>query len=599
MWYRSFSQRCSLWILLAGACWSSATMIRANDPDSKVEAVQLVAKALEAEAKGELVQREQLLAEASSLSANLSSANWYRGKIMNGKGYWESIEQCVDATKEQATLDVYEQLRATKSNDVNGHWEMARWCAQRQLVEQCRAHLLSIININPDHQAARSALGFQLVGTEWIGPDKLTELAAQSQTASLSRSKYGAQIKKLIATILRSNDPQLQLQASAELAEITDPLAIPAMEAAARSSDGAAKLVVNWLKKIDSPSASQSLARIALLHPTTDVRDVAVEGLKDKPLFDFVPQLLESLTGPIQATLVPAFDRRGNLTGYRQAFAKEIMNENRILLVDRALTSRGRTEFRRSDPLNTMLQQMAQAEIALDATSRVGDARQENREIQARNRSVVSLIADITGREFPRVPQDVWKWWDEYNESNYQAYKPARYRRDSLSFEVPQYSTAAVSGECFVAGTLISTQRGLRPIEKMAVGDMALSRNARTGELCWKPVIVCTTRPPEPTVLLQVDESKLQCTGGHLLWVSGKGWTRASQIEQGDILHTASEPAVVLKAQKAEAAQTFNLEIAENHTYFAGESRVLSHDVTPRGSSRDLVPGQRSLALAE
>jgi hypothetical protein len=272
------------------------------------------------------------------------------------------------------------------------------------------------------------------------------------------------------------------------------------------------------------------------------------------------------------------------------------MNENRVLLVDRTLTERGRSEFRRRDPLNTMVQQMAQSQLVADANTRGLDVDLENQEIALRNRKVVSLISELTDREFPNAPQDVWKWWDEHNQSNYQAFKPARYRRDALNFEVPEYSTPGFSGECFVAGTLITTQRGLRPIEKVAVGDMALSRNAKTGELCWKPVVVCTTRPPEPTVMLQVDEDKFRCTLGHLLWVSGKGWTKASEVKGGDILHTASEPAVVSEASKAESAQTYNLEVADNHTYFAGKCRILSHDVTPRGSSRDLVPGQTSLA---
>ncbi len=88
-------------------------------------------------------------------------------------------------------------------------------------------------------------------------------------------------------------------------------------------------------------------------------------------------------------------------------------------------------------------------------------------------------------------------------------------------------------------------------------------------------------------MVLSLDEGDLRCTTGHLLWVSGKGWTKASQIKQGDLLHTASQPALVMSVRQAADAPTFNLEVAENHSYFAGANRVLSHDVTPRGSSRD------------
>ncbi len=602
-----------LWQLLLGAslgCLPIAAAV-ASDPgltgktteQTTQRATELVAKALRAEADGELIQRDQLLSEASSVAKDLPQVNWFRGKLQDSRGNWLTIDESVDKASDQSLLDEYEKQRSKLSGTVQGHWQIATWCAQRRLAEQCRAHLNAIIKLEPDHSRARRALGFQLVEGEWISPEKISELTEQTQLAQQSLEKYGLQIKQLL-----SKDSSYD-SVSRSLAEINDPVAIPAMEMAASSmGDTAAKLVVEWLGKIDSPEASQSLTRFALNYPASAIRELATEQLRDKPVYDYMPELLAGLSKPIQATLVPATDRRGNLVGYRQAFAKEGMNENRVMLVDRGLTMRGLPELRESDSMNQIIQNMAQGQLVADANTRVNRVEAENIDIRNRNRQLVSLISDVTGKEFVNVPGDVWTWWDEYNETNYQDYKPARYRRESMSFEVPEYSASRmptggiefmgqsggrrVSGECFVAGTLISTQRGMRAVEQVEVGDMALSRNASTGELCWKPVIARTTRPPEPTLKLSVDDSQLQCTTGHLLWVSGKGWTKASQIKEGDLLHTAADPAVVTKVIKANVAPTFNLEIAENHTYFVGTSRVLSHDVTPRGASRDLVPGQ-------
>ena len=596
-----------LWQLLIVASLGCLPLATANSSDPGLtektteqvtqRATELVARALKAEAEGEIVQRDQLLSEASNLSKELPQVNWFRGKLQDSKGNWLSIDESVDKANDQNMLDEYEKQRSKLSDTVQGHWQIATWCAQRRLAEQCRAHLNAIIKLDPDHISARRVLGFQLVDGEWVGPEKIGELTEQTQLAQLSLEKYGLKIKQLL-----SKDSNYE-SVSRSLAEINDPVAIPAMEMAASSmGDTAAKLVVEWLGKIDSPEASQSLSRFALNYPASAIRDLATEQLRDKPVYDYMPELLAGLSGPIQATLVPATDRRGNLVGYRQAFAKEGMNENRVMLVDRGLTMRGRPELRARDSMNQLIQNMAQGQLATDATVRGNRVEAENTDIRSRNKQLVSLISDVTGKEFVNVPADVWTWWDEYNETNYQDYKPARYRRDAMTFEVPEYSGGIeptgrssggrASGECFVAGTLISTQRGMRAVEQVEVGDMALSRNASTGELCWKPVIARTTRPPEPTLKLSVDDSQLQCTTGHLLWVSGKGWTKASQIKEGDLLHTASDPAVVSKVSKAEVAPTFNLEIAENHTYFVGTSRVLSHDVTPRGVSRELVPGQ-------
>lgn len=599
-----------LWQLLLGAsigCLPIAAAV-ASDPgltekatkQTAQRATELVAKALRAEADGELIQRDQLLSEASSVAQDLPQVNWFRGKLQDSKGNWLSIDESVDKANDQSVLDEYEKQRSRLSDTVQGHWQMAIWCAQRRLAEQCRAHLNAIIKLDPDHSNARRVLGFQLVEGEWISPEKIVELTEQTQLAQQSLEKYGLKVKQLL-----SKDSNYE-SVTRSLAEIKDPLAIPAMELAASGmGDTAAKLVVEWLGKIDAPEASQSLTRFALNYPSDAIRELAAEQLRGKPIYDYMPELLAGLSGPIQATLVPATDRRGNLVGYRQAFAKEGMNENRVMLVDRGLTMRGRPELRARDSMNQLIQNMAQGQLATDAAVRGNRVEAENTDIRSRNKQIVSLISDVTGKEFANVPVDVWTWWDEYNETNYQDYKPARYRRDAMTFEVPEYSggisptgrsSGGRAGECFVAGTLISTQRGMRAVEQVEVGDMALSRNASTGELCWKPVIARTTRPPEPTLKLSVDDSQLQCTTGHLLWVSGKGWTKASQIKEGDLLHTAADPAVVSKVSKAEVAPTFNLEIAENHTYFVGSSRVLSHDVTPRGASRDLVPGQLQIS---
>ncbi|MFO0942669.1 MAG: polymorphic toxin-type HINT domain-containing protein [Pirellulales bacterium] len=571
----------------------------ANDGVNSTNPTGLVAQALEAEAKGELVQRERFLAQASSIAKNLPEVNWFSGKVRASNGKWLSIDESVDAASEHNLLNAYEKMRASKPDTIEGHLQLATWCATRTLTEQCEAHLNAIIKADPDHVGARNALGYRMVDNEWVAPEKLDELGRQAQVTQQSLTKYGAKIGQVFAISGKVE----QLKRS--LNEITSADAIPAMESIASNLiDRRTIAALVWINKFEEVESSQSLCRFALLHPSSDVRDEATKYLREKPIYDYMPELLNALSGPIQASLVPAFDRRGNMVGYRQAFTKEGMNENKIMLVDRSLTNGGRMEFRSRDPINVILQTMARGELVFDARSRDSQVASENIDIQARNRRIVSLISDVSDEEFPNVPTDVWKWWDQYNETNYQAYKPSRYRRESLNFEVPQYSPASMgmavsgraSGECFVAGTSISTQRGFKPVEQISIGDMALSRNTVTGELCWKPVIARTTRPAEPTVVLGLDDGDLRCTGGHLLWVSGKGWTKASQIKQGDLLHTANEPALVMTVRQAAEAPTFNLEVAENHSYFAGTNRVLSHDVTARGSSRDTVPGQLRLS---
>ncbi len=103
-----------------------------------------------------------------------------------------------------------------------------------------------------------------------------------------------------------------------------------------------------------------------------------------------------------------------------------------------------------------------------------------------------------------------------------------------------------------------------------------------TGELNWKPVTSIAIREPAPTVIVTTNTDKLRCTGGHLFWVSGRGWVKASQLNSGDVLHAAGTPAIIDSIEDTESIETYNLVIAENNTYFVGEGMVLAHDVMPR-----------------
>lgn len=84
----------------------------------------------------------------------------------------------------------------------------------------------------------------------------------------------------------------------------------------------------------------------------------------------------------------------------------------------------------------------------------------------------------------------------------------------------------------------------------------------------------------------------MQASTNHLLWVSGKGWVKAVDIKAGELLHAAAEPAVVVSSTAGPDMPTFNLVVADNHNYFVGPNRILTHDVLPRVSMVEQVPGQ-------
>ncbi|MGM8937459.1 Hint domain-containing protein [Psychrobacter sp. AT9] len=115
----------------------------------------------------------------------------------------------------------------------------------------------------------------------------------------------------------------------------------------------------------------------------------------------------------------------------------------------------------------------------------------------------------------------------------------------------------------FVAGTRITTDKGIVPIEQIKVGDRVLSKpESGDGELVFKPVIRTMTHEDKElwqltyveikcnTDLSRLTLSKLKqmarkdkfttikATPNHPFWVEGIGWTRLDHLEYGQIIHS-------------------------------------------------------------
>ena len=67
----------------------------------------------------------------------------------------------------------YEKLRVRAADTVQGQWELAEWCRENHLVAQREKHLKRIIELDPDHQQARLALGYERHGDTWTTQEEL------------------------------------------------------------------------------------------------------------------------------------------------------------------------------------------------------------------------------------------------------------------------------------------------------------------------------------------------------------------------------------------------------------------------------------------
>lgn len=148
-------------------------------------------------------------------------------------------------------------------------------------------------------------------------------------------------------------------------------------------------------------------------------------------------------------------------------------------------------------------------------------------------------------------------------------------------------SKIAAGCGCFVAGTPIETEGGEVAIEQIHVGTMVLSRNEVTGQPELKPVTrVFNYEGREIYSLVLLDEqgriSRLEVTDDHPFMVVGRGWTKSIDLRTGMRVDSMGHRVLIVAHLQAggRVDATYNLEVADNHTFFAGDAHVLVHNAS-------------------
>jgi predicted GIY-YIG superfamily endonuclease len=147
---------------------------------------------------------------------------------------------------------------------------------------------------------------------------------------------------------------------------------------------------------------------------------------------------------------------------------------------------------------------------------------------------------------------------------------------------------------CFVAGTLVTAERGLVPIEQVQVGDLVWSWQEGTGDLTLQGVINTMGREVKAVVEVVTETELITTTPEHPFWVQGKGWTAAASIVVGDTLPQkgGSVSTVSSVTRRLQDTRVFNLEVARHHTYFVGRSAVVVHNSCPWGQRSGSLPSK-------
>ena len=166
---------------------------------------------------------------------------------------------------------------------------------------------------------------------------------------------------------------------------------------------------------------------------------------------------------------------------------------------------------------------------------------------------------------------------------NQKAYNRAEGIVNSVGGLIIAGSTVVGPGSvCFVAGTMISTEKGNVPIEKIKVGDLVYSENPETGEKGLKRVVQTFENETDELVHIKVNGEEIVTTPEHPFYVPRQGWTEAIKLRAGDILVLVNGKEVVVEKVQHEILETpikvYNFEVEDYHTYYVSNSGVLVHN---------------------
>ncbi len=209
---------------------------------------------------------------------------------------------------ESAKLLEYQRRHPAQPDTVEGHWELAEWCRTERLEQQRETHLERIIQLEPNHELARRALGYTFVKQEqrwmtqeqrmvergyvrykgrWCLPQEV-QLMEEGRKNELAEKEWFRKLKLWRGWL----DTDRAVEARAGFQQTTDPYALAALtyylDPENEPIPAARVLYVETVSRIQSPAALLLLARVSLDDPVEEVRLTCLDRLVERKHPDVV-----------------------------------------------------------------------------------------------------------------------------------------------------------------------------------------------------------------------------------------------------------------------------------------------------------------------
>ncbi|HVT29822.1 MAG TPA: hypothetical protein VHE81_17520 [Lacipirellulaceae bacterium] len=192
----------------------------------------------------------------------------------------------------------YQKLARSSPDTVEGHWKMAEWCRQHNLRSDRQQHLERILELDPNHVASRTALGFHKQDGQWMNRDDVMasrglelyqgrylapqqiELLKQQKESRVTQADWTNRIEQLRRWLVGHRQDRAA-QAHAEILSIHDPQAADAVVAALHRETvpDLKRMWIDVASRLDARSAIDALVNLSLSDPDAEIRNDCLEYL--------------------------------------------------------------------------------------------------------------------------------------------------------------------------------------------------------------------------------------------------------------------------------------------------------------------------------
>ncbi|MCE9604590.1 MAG: HEAT repeat domain-containing protein [Planctomycetia bacterium] len=246
------------------------------------------------------------------LNADQSPRLTYEVKLFSGGGVVTfDREQVQDVVRRSPAETEYEIVRHQYPDTSAGQWALAEWCKEKKLTDLRKSHLERVIELEPNHENARAALGYNRLQGQWR--TRAEHLSSLGKVQYKGQWRYPQEIE--IIESKQKNEQAKQAwfgnlkrlrdklggtgsQAAVDgIVNIVDPAAVPALKQFMDKEDDAVtrKLYVRALAKIGTGAAEMILAERSLNDDSEEIRLTALDLLAASPQKSFVDYYIQQL----------------------------------------------------------------------------------------------------------------------------------------------------------------------------------------------------------------------------------------------------------------------------------------------------------------